>query len=450
MTFPLAQGFNAIHMVVIPMPRIIKPLTDKEARTAKTSKAVGGTRGLSVKVHTSKEGITTRCFELRTMIAGERLYFRIGSTDDYTLAQARAIGVAKLAEWQDKANRHISNLSHKQGSKTQIFTVNDLYEKWLQAQLNRGRWSGQTGEKTVQDMRSRFLRYLPENVRALPAEELTATVLAEVLTPRWNCVNQSCSRMCNTLSNAYAWGIRFQLLPSMINPATLSNGLLGDLLPIHEARIKHMGALPVDKVPDFFYTLVGGLGSVSPTALFIAYSILTAARPGSILNARWDEIDFEQKYHIIPRERMKIKGIQFNRITPLSNAAMRILSEVPRRKSSTLIFASPRNPSVPIVQEAYATHIKRMCRTGDWHDPYQTNRRGQPARMTVHGTGRATFKDWAKDARRYHHDRFEESLIERCLDHSEGYSGAYTREQPVGDMREIFEEWGNFCFSKIW
>ena len=432
------------------MPKIIKPLTDKEVRTAKKSKAIGGTRGLFVKVHTSKEGITTRFFDLRTMVAGERLFFRIGTTSDFTLAQARNIANSKLVEWQDRASRNLSNLPDKFNPNIRVLSVNDLYERWLQAQLNRGRWAGPTGAKTVQDMRSRFIRYIPEEVRSLPAEELTATTLADVLTPRWKYVNQSCSRMCNTLSNAYAWGIRFQLLPSMINPATLSNGLLGDLLPIQEVKVRHMGALPVDKVPDFFLALVGGLGNVSQTSLFIAYSILTAARPGSILNATWDEIDFDKKYHIIPRERMKIKGIHFNRITPLSEAAIRILSEVPRRKSSNLIFASPKNPSIPIVQEAYATYIKRMCRTGDWHDPYQTNRRGQPARMTVHGTGRATFKDWAKDASRYKHHRFEESLIERCLDHSEGYSGAYTREQPVGDMREIFDEWGQFCFSKIW
>lgn len=229
------------------MPKLIKPLTDREVRTAKVSKAVGGTRGLTLKVHTTKEGITTRSFELRTMVAGERLYFRIGTTSEYTLAEARNIANAKLVEWHDNASHHISNRPSKIINGTATLTVNDLYERWLQAQLNRGRWAGNTGEKTVNDMRSRFIRYIPQDIRSLPAQELTATVLAEVLMPRWKCVNQSCARLCKTLSNAYAWGIRFQLIPSMMNPATLTDGLLGDLLPIQEAKVRHMGALPVER-----------------------------------------------------------------------------------------------------------------------------------------------------------------------------------------------------------
>ena len=263
-------------------------------------------------------------------------------------------------------------------------------------------------------------------------------------------MHESCLRLCSRLSEAYQWGLR-NLKIEGSNPAQYQNGVLGDLLPVYRGGPRHMGALPVSRVPDFFYALMNSTGSLPISGLFIAYSILTTARPGSILPTKWSEIDFDEEIHLIPRARMKIQGLEFNRLTPLSDQAKLILNLIPRFPGVDEIFVNfaARN-KVPISQTSYANYIKRMCADGgDWHDPHITNKAGQPARMTVHGTGRASFKDWAKDAERYQHPVFAEDLIECCLDHSEGYKGAYTREQPIGDMRVIYQEWGRYCFSKI-
>ncbi len=222
-------------------------------------------------------------------------------------------------------------------------------------------------------------------------------------------------------------------------------------MPVYRGGPKHLGALPVSLVPDFFYSLMNSSNFLPTSGLFIAYSILTTARPGSILNSTWDEIDYEQGLQRIPRERMKIQGLEFDRLTPLSAEAVMVLDRIPKFPNIPEIFVNWQAPTHgPITQTAYANYIKRMIASGgDWHDPHITNRAGQPARMTVHGTGRASFKDWAKDAARYQHPEYSEKLIERCLDHAEGYQGAYSREQPIGDMRNVYEEWGKFCFSKI-
>lgn len=148
-----------------------------------------------------------------------------------------------------------------------------------------------------------------------------------------------------------------------------------------------MGALPVSRVPDFFYALMNSTGSLPISGLFIAYSILTTARPGSILPTKWSEIDFDEEIHLIPRARMKIQGLEFNRLTPLSDQAKLILNLIPRFPGVDEIFVNfaARN-KVPISQTSYANYIKRMCADGgDWHDPHITNKAGQPARMTVHG-----------------------------------------------------------------
>ena len=54
----------------------------------------------------------------------------------------------------------------------------------------------------------------------------------------------------------------------------------------------------------------------------LEFLALTAARPGELRGARWDEIDFENEQWIIPAERMKMK---LDHIVPLSNQALDIL-----------------------------------------------------------------------------------------------------------------------------
>ena len=69
--------------------------------------------------------------------------------------------------------------------------------------------------------------------------------------------------------------------------------------------------------------------------------------------------------------------------------------------------------------------------------------------MTLHGLARATFNTWAKDAKGYSHKPFSRDLRESCLDHrNESYQCAYDREQALGDMRDVYEAWGEFCCSE--
>ena len=65
-------------------------------------------------------------------------------------------------------------------------------------------------------------------------------------------------------------------------------------------------------------------------------------------------------------------------------------------------------------------------------------------------SSRASFKTWANDAASYKHSEFRDATLESCLDHRhEKYANAYDREQALGDMRRVFDAWGEFCFSKL-
>jgi integrase len=60
--------------------------------------------------------------------------------------------------------------------------------------------------------------------------------------------------------------------------------------------------MPFAEVPVFVGRLRAMQG-VSPRAL--EFAILTAARSGEVLGARWDEIDFQGKLWTVPATRMK-------------------------------------------------------------------------------------------------------------------------------------------------
>ena len=60
--------------------------------------------------------------------------------------------------------------------------------------------------------------------------------------------------------------------------------------------------MPFVDVPAFIGTLRAMQG-VAPRAL--EFTILTAARSGEVLGARWEEIDLQGKVWTVPAERMK-------------------------------------------------------------------------------------------------------------------------------------------------
>lgn len=203
---------------------------------------------------------------------------------------------------------------------------------------------------------------------------------------------------------------------------------------------------------------------VSQTARCLAFAILTAARNSTAREATWEEIKEEdgQWFHVIPRARMKVKGekIPFDRKTPLSPQALELLNTAPRIGLDPKAFIFPninKGRNSPFTRDSVRALIKRMHDKQKaidgigWIDPEQTHAKtGKPRIVTLHGCARATFNTWAKDAAGYKHKAFSRDLRESCLDHrNESYQCAYDREQALGDMREVFDAWGAYCYSAI-
>jgi integrase len=81
-------------------------------------------------------------------------------------------------------------------------------------------------------------------------------------------------------------------------------------------------------LPAFLEALRGGDGIA---ARALEFAILTAARTGEVIGARWSEIDLAARVWTIPGQRMK--GGREHRI-PLSQRAIELLERLPREQDS--------------------------------------------------------------------------------------------------------------------
>jgi integrase len=201
------------------------------------------------------------------------------------------------------------------------------------------------------------------------------------------------------------------------NPARW-RGHLDKLLPKPSAvrAVKHLAALPYADVPAFLaeLRLREGLGP-----RILEFTILTAARTGEVLRARWSEFDLASAIWVIPAPRMKSK--KEHRV-PLASRAVEMLQTLPRE--SEFVFPSQRSDR-PFSQVVMLKTLHRMGR----HD------------LTVHGF-RSTFRDWAAETTAY-----PNHVVEMALAHAIGdaVEAAYRRGDLFEKRRRLMSEWGKYC-----
>lgn len=158
---------------------------------------------------------------------------------------------------------------------------------------------------------------------------------------------------------------------------------------------------------------------------------------------------------------MKVKRvIKFDKETPLSIQAVTLLQHLLRfvvQEGLDFVFAkSDKCGAIEPVSDAACAMMLRKINAdyrkqgkNPFVDPELLNADGEARNITLHGTARASFEDWAYDYVRYGHKQFSEKGIEHCLDHvTEKYNNAYLRRSVIGEMREILQAWGDYCYSK--
>ncbi len=118
------------------------------------------------------------------------------------------------------------------------------------------------------------------------------------------------------------------------------------------AKPQHHAALPYAEMSAFIAALRMRDG-VAARAL--EFTILTAARTGEVVGARWDEIDLTNDTWTVPGDRMKA-GREHR--VPLSDEAIEIPKALPREKDNPYVFIGPRAGGLSNM--AMAAVLRRM------------------------------------------------------------------------------------------
>jgi integrase len=262
------------------------------------------------------------------------------------------------------------------------------------------------------------LREYAASVRGKRVDLIQTEDVLGVLSPIWTEKPETASRLRGrierVLDAARAAGHIERNEP---NPARWK-GHLDHLLSKRQKLTRgHHAALAYSEVPAF----IGQLRqrpAVAASAL--EFLILTAARTGEVLGAKWSEIDLEARLWIAPKERMKSHREQR---VPLAERAIAIVREMEAARTDDYIFPGQRR-GLPLSNMSMEMLLRRM---------------GVDA--TVHGF-RSAFRDWAGDKTNFPREVAEAALAHALTNETEA---AYRRSDALEKRRRLIDAWARYC-----
>jgi integrase len=264
-------------------------------------------------------------------------------------------------------------------------------------------------------------RYCKPLYQRLVDEIDTEAVLA-VVKPLWMRVPETASRTRGRIEMVLdAARARGHIDQHKANPARW-RGHLDKLLPKRQRHNRgHHAAMPFADVSALMARL---REQHTIAALALEFTILTAARTGEVLGARWEETDLDRRIWTVPAMRMKSGCI--HRVA-LSSPAVAILRRLNTARTSEFIFPGVK-PGKPLSNMAMGMMLRRMS-AGD---------------VTIHGF-RSSFRDWCGEV-----STFPRELAEAALAHVAGdqTERAYRRGDALEKRRELMEAWAAFVDPK--
>jgi integrase len=265
--------------------------------------------------------------------------------------------------------------------------------------------------------------YAGPHLGRLPVADVETAHVAAALRPLWHDKPETATRLRGrieaVLDYAAVHGWR-----EGANPARW-RGHLDKVFP-RRAKVRpveHHAALPWPELPALMAAL---RARPAVAARALEFAVLTAARSGEVLGARWSEVDLDGAVWTVPARRMK--AAREHRVA-LSRAAVALLRGLlPLRGASQdpdpLVFPG-RQQGRSLSVMAMAMVLRRLER-GD---------------LTVHGF-RSTFRDWAGETTAHPREVVEAALAHRLGDKVEQ---AYARGDLFSKRRVLMEDWAAHC-----
>ena len=383
-------------------------LTDTKIKGAKERARLRDGEGLWLNV--SNAGNKTWVY--RWARGGKAREIGLGSYPAVSLSNARDLAIecrAMVANGLDPKSER-----NKQAEPT----FKECVAKFLEARESE--WSNaKHRHQWRQTLGSAYCSHI-ENMRV---SQITTNDVIAVLREPWQSRPETASRLRGRIERVLAFA-KVKGWRDGDNPATW-RGNLKEALPSQRNRERgHFKALPYKDVPSFMETLKQRPADAARALELLIY---TVGRPKNVLEARWEDIDLENKLWTIPAPDTKTKK---EYLVPLSNAAIVILQPMYKVRHSSYVFSGQRRgkgiqKDKPLSGMAMEMLLRRMEITN----------------ATPHGF-RSSFRDWSGDQ-----TSFDRETLELCLAHSVGNKTeqAYRRSSAIEKRRIVLNAWADYC-----
>jgi integrase len=364
-------------------------------------------------------GAGSKSWIYRYTFKGKAHWLGLGSAQQVTLKEARAkrdLARAKIGKGIDPVEARKAEQKAEKAAKRalKVVTFKDCVETYLSDHDESWR-----NAKHRQQWRSTLETYAYPAIGDVPFNAIMGAHIVEILRPIWIEKNETARRVRGRIEAVLDYAADPDDM-AYRNPASLTAQLRKKLPRLPTAkRPKHHAALPYAKIGGFM-TDLRQREAVAARAL--EFVILTAARTGEALLAKWSEIDVPGKVWTVPANRMKAS--KEHRV-PLSDAAIAVLNQMLAVRQGDYIF--PGLKSGALSNMAMLKTLERM----GYSD------------LTVHGF-RSTFRDWAGDRAKIEDAA---AAAEAALAHvvKDKTERSYARSDLFERRQALMALWAQYC-----
>jgi integrase len=397
-------------------------LTTKQVANAKPERGkqwavIPDGNNLYLQVTVNRHGDANRSWLFKYQLEGQRREMGLGPLKDRSLAEARA----KARELRQGLLDGVDPLLAKQRAREERLAARAEQAKAITfkecAELCvASHAKGWKSAKHTRQWLASVADHAFPTLGHLAVGDITTAHIVKVLEPIWTTKPETASRVRGRIERILDWA-KVRDYRDGENPARW-RGHLAELFPAKGKvrKVKHHAAMAYASVPAFMAAL---RERDSVAARATEFTVLTAARTGETINAKWSEFDLKAATWTVPGDKMKAGK---DHRVPLAPRAVAIVKDMAAKRRGDLVF--PGQGGAPLWDQTLAQVTKQVG--GD---------------ATTHGF-RSSFRDWAAEQTNY-----PNHVVEAALAHAIGdkVEAAYRRGDLFEKRRRLMQTWADYC-----
>jgi integrase len=344
-------------------------------------------------------------WELRTVVRGKRCDIGLGGLKVVTLAEARE----EARKYRAIARNEGDPLADKRRARKVVPTFRQAAETVHKTHAKAWK-NAKHGDQWINTLKA----YAYPAFGDRRVDQIDTPDILKALSPIWLTKQETARRVRQRIGTVLDWA-KAAGFRAGSNPVEE----ISKALPRQSDRKGHHAALPYIEVPAFIERLHGdNAGTIANLAF--EFLILTAARTGEVLEAKWNEIDLEQAAWTIPADRMKA-GREHR--VPLAPRCIEVLNQAKLLGANSEFVFPGRSGKKPMSNMVLLMSMRRLN-----------------SAYTVHGF-RSAFRDWASERTNFAREICEAALAHIVKDKTEA---AYRRGDLFEKRRELMTTWAAF------